>query len=82
MKKKSNNYLKRLVPYAMPYKKYAILNVVSNVFHALFSTMSFVVLMPMLNIMFDSTEQIKVRPVLQKTTGFFDFFDTFGAIFP
>ena len=75
MEKKSNNYLKRLVPYAMPYKKYAILNVVSNVFYALFSTISFVVLMPMLDIMFGSTEQIKVRPVLQKATNFFEFFD-------
>ncbi|TYA92265.1 ABC transporter ATP-binding protein [Seonamhaeicola marinus] len=47
-----NEFLK-ILRYAVPYKRYAIGHIISNVFFALFSTLSFVVLIPMLNVIFE-----------------------------
>lgn len=58
-------YLKKLVPYAIPYKKYGYLNIISNVFYAFFSTLSFIVLMPMLNVMFGSSTKVHTKPILE-----------------
>ncbi len=73
---KKNSYLKKLIPYAIPYKKYAYLNIISNVFYALFGTISFLTLIPMLNIMFDtSTVKITKMPTLKKYDGIVEHFD-------
>lgn len=54
---------KKIVPFIYPYKKYAFLNIFFNVLYALFSTLSFVALIPMLQVLFDKTKQNKVKPV-------------------
>ena len=46
--------------YIKPYKKQAFLSILSNIFFALFSTLSFVVFMPLLNILFKKEEQQNV----------------------
>ena len=46
-------YFKKILKYAIPYKKYGYLNIVFNILYAIFSTLSFLVLMPMLKIIFD-----------------------------
>ncbi|PWB25618.1 ABC transporter ATP-binding protein [Flavobacterium sp. HTF] len=56
---------KKIVPFIYPYKKYAFLNIFFNVLYALFSTLSFVALIPMLQVLFDKNKQITVRPVFQ-----------------
>ena len=38
--------------YVAPYKKYAFLNITSNVFYALFSTLAFLVFIPLLKVLF------------------------------
>ncbi len=53
---------KKLVPYALPYKKYAYLNIFFNILYALFSTLSFVALMPMISVLFGETEKLTVKP--------------------
>lgn len=55
--------------YAKPYKRYAILNIICNVFFALFGALSFVSLIPMLDVLFDKTLEITVQP---EWTGIFD----------
>ena len=72
---KKNSYLRKLIPFALPYKKYAILNIISNVFYALFSTLSFMALMPMLDIMFGSTPKITVKPILKQSNNIIEYFD-------
>ncbi|WP_299123746.1 ABC transporter ATP-binding protein [uncultured Winogradskyella sp.] len=47
------NYFKQILRFAIPYKGYAILNIIANIFYALFSGLSFMVLMPLLNVLFD-----------------------------
>jgi subfamily B ATP-binding cassette protein MsbA len=58
-------YLKKILVYALPYKGYAILNIISNIFYAFFGAMSFFVLMPMLNVLFptDTKEAIIKKPI-------------------
>ncbi|WP_392447693.1 ABC transporter ATP-binding protein [Capnocytophaga canis] len=51
-----NPNLKKFIPYIYPYKKYAFLNVLFNVLYALFSALSFVSLIPMLDILFGKKE--------------------------
>jgi subfamily B ATP-binding cassette protein MsbA len=56
---------KKIVPFIYPYKKYAFLNIFFNVLYALFSTLSFVALIPMLQVLFDQTKARKIKPVYQ-----------------
>ncbi len=56
------NYLKKLAHFIVPYKKYAILNIICNVFYALFSTLAMVSVMPMINVLFGESEKICEKP--------------------
>ncbi len=58
-----DNY-KKIFPFIIPYKKNAILNIAFNILYALFSSLSMVSLMPMLNILFGKQQKITVKPVL------------------
>ncbi len=57
------SYIKKLYPFIFPYKKYAILNIICNIFYALFSTLAMVSLMPMINVLFGESKKITVEPV-------------------
>lgn len=56
-------YLKKLTPYILPYKRYGVLNIIFNVFYALFGTLAMVSLMPMINVLFGEGEKVYVKPV-------------------
>jgi len=49
--------------FAMPYKKFAILNIIYNVFYAIFSTLSFIALIPVIQVLFDKTKRVTEKPV-------------------
>ena len=55
--------IKRLYPYVLPYKKFAFLNIFFNILYALFSSLSFVALIPMLEVLFDARARIYQKPV-------------------
>jgi ATP-binding cassette, subfamily B, bacterial MsbA len=55
-------YFKKILRYAIPYKTYAWLNIISNIFYALFGTLAMVSLFPMLSVLFDKTKQLRVEP--------------------
>jgi subfamily B ATP-binding cassette protein MsbA len=57
------NYIKKLSRFIVPYKRYAILNIVCNVFYALFSTLAMISLMPMINVLFGEGEKVYVQPI-------------------
>lgn len=57
------NYFKQILRFAKPYKIYAILNIISNIFYALFGTLSMVSLFPMLTVLFGNTEKVREKPV-------------------
>ncbi|MDT7833089.1 ABC transporter ATP-binding protein [Flavobacteriaceae bacterium S356] len=59
-------YFKKILRYALPYKRFAFLNIFFNIFYAIFSALSFVVLMPFLKIIFDKERAItKIKPTYQ-----------------
>jgi len=51
-------YFKKILKYAKPYKLYAVLNIVFNIFYAIFSALSFIVLMPLFQVIFKTDEEI------------------------
>jgi subfamily B ATP-binding cassette protein MsbA len=57
------NNFKRIFPFVIPYKKYAYMNIFFNVLYALFSTLSFVSLIPMMQVLFDQTKRNTAMPV-------------------
>ncbi|PKB17640.1 ABC transporter ATP-binding protein [Flavobacterium sp. 5] len=57
------NNFKRIFPFVIPYKKYAYMNILFNVLYALFSTLSFVSLIPMMQVLFDQTKRNTAMPV-------------------
>ncbi len=61
------DYFKKIIKYAIPYKKYGFLNILFNILYALFSTLSFLVLMPLLQVIFNPEEAISIseKPVFQ-----------------
>jgi len=59
------NYLKKLSRFILPYRKYAVLNIICNIFYALFSTLSMVSLMPMINVLFGESKKVTVKPIYQ-----------------
>lgn len=57
------NYFKQILRFAKPYRGYAVLNIISNIFYALFGTLAMVSLFPMLNVLFGKTERLETKPV-------------------
>ncbi|MDX1471422.1 MAG: ABC transporter transmembrane domain-containing protein, partial [Flavobacteriaceae bacterium] len=58
-------YLKKLSRFIYPYRRYGFLNIICNVFYALFSTLAMVSLMPMINILFGEGEKVSTMPKYQ-----------------
>ncbi|MBL0739077.1 ABC transporter ATP-binding protein [Flavobacterium sp. GN10] len=54
---------KKIVPFIYPYKRYAFLNIFFNILYALFSTLSFIALIPMLQVLFDKTKENYDKPL-------------------
>lgn len=59
---------KKIVPFIYPYKKYAFLNIFFNVLYALFSTLSFMALIPMIQVLFDKTKRNTTIPTYEGIT--------------
>lgn len=57
-----NSTFFKILKFALPYKRFAFLNIVFNIFYAIFNTLSFVMLIPMLNVMFDQTKVVTTEP--------------------
>ena len=55
-------YFKKILRYAIPYKGYAWLNIVSNIFYAFFGALAFVSLIPMLKVLFGSDAVVTDKP--------------------
>lgn len=56
-------YFRKILQFALPYKKYAILNIICNVLYAIFSTLSFIALIPVIQVLFDKTKRVNTKPV-------------------
>src|SRR5690606_16065173 len=59
---------KKILPFALPYKRYAYLNIFFNILYAFFSTLSFVALIPVLKVIFNDKKEIYTKPVYDGIT--------------
>lgn len=55
------SFFKRIIPYLIPYKANVILNILFNILYAIFSGLSFFVIIPLLKVIFNG-EQVTVTP--------------------
>jgi len=63
-----SQYFKKIFRFAKPYTKYMWLNIFFNILYALFSAISFLTLMPMLDVLFKNEHPITEPPVYQGIT--------------
>lgn len=61
-------YFKKIIRYALPYKGYAWMNIISNIFYAFFGSLAFVSLIPMLKVLFDNKQKVSEPPVYEGFT--------------
>ena len=58
-------YFRSIIHFAKPYMGYAWLNIIANVFYALFGTLAFLSLMPMLKVLFQNATKVSIKPEFQ-----------------
>uniref|UniRef100_UPI00404957B2 ABC transporter ATP-binding protein n=1 Tax=Flavobacterium sp. TaxID=239 RepID=UPI00404957B2 len=55
--------IKKITPFLKPYRANVVMNVVFNILYALFSTLSFIALIPMLDVLFKDAAKVVKKPV-------------------
>lgn len=71
-------YFKKILRYAVPYKHYAFLNIGANIFYALFSALSFIALIPMLDVLFKKEQgMISEKPIYTGLGGLKDYYQDY-----
>ena len=63
-------YFKKIFKFAIPYKKYIFLNIFFNILYALFSALSFLSLMPMLEVLFGDNKRTYKKPEFDNLSNF------------
>lgn len=61
--------LLKLIPFTNPYKSHIVWNIIYNILYALFSTISMLSLLPMLEVLFGKTKSIAKEPVFEGIGG-------------
>jgi len=54
--------INKLRPYLNPFKNHIFWNILFNVLYAFFGTISYVTLIPMMNVLFDKTKRVTIQP--------------------
>lgn len=73
--------IKKLMPHVRPLKRHVVWNIIYNVLYALFGTLSFVTLIPLLNVMFDQNQQVSKEPVFIKQENWYDYVIHISEVF-
>ena len=50
-------YFKKILKYANPYKRFAFLNIFFNILYAIFSALTFIIVMPLINVLFGEKDK-------------------------
>ena len=71
-------YFKKILRYALPYKRFAFLNIFFNILYAVFSALSFVVLMPLFEVIFKTDEKIVYeKPIFEGFTSGMEYLNNY-----
>ena len=68
-------YFKRVLKYVFQYRKYFSLNILFSTLYAFFSAVAFLSLMPMLEVLFNGTNNELKRPTLELSNNLGDFIE-------
>jgi subfamily B ATP-binding cassette protein MsbA len=71
------NYIKKILRFAIPYKKYAYLNIFFNVLYALFSTLGMVALIPMLTVLFGEEDRLTTEPIYSESGSLKEYLESY-----
>jgi subfamily B ATP-binding cassette protein MsbA len=63
------SYFKDILKYEKKYRKFTILNIVFNIFYALFNVLSVLAFIPVLGILFEKEQKIVAKPIYEGLTG-------------
>lgn len=66
----------KLKEYVIPFKSHVLWNIFYNVLYAFFGTLSFVTLIPMMNVLFDKTKKITKEPVYEGIGNLFNYLES------
>ncbi|WP_272149339.1 ABC transporter ATP-binding protein [Tenacibaculum aiptasiae] len=61
-------YFKDILKYERNYRKFTVLNIVFNIFYALFNVLSVLAFIPVLNILFGKEEKVNIKPEYEGIT--------------
>ena len=75
------NYFKKILQFAIPYKRFAYLNIFFNILYALFSALSFVALMPMMTVLFKENAIVSEPPVYNGLLSLGDYFENYMSYY-
>ena len=62
------SHFKDILKYEKKYRKYTLLNILFNIFYAIFNVLSVLAFIPVLNILFGKDEKVTVKPVYEGLT--------------
>mgnify|MGYP000123768651 CR=1 FL=1 len=62
------NHFKDILKYEKKYRKFTLLNILFNIFYAIFNVLSVLAFIPVLNILFEQKEKVSVIPVYEGLT--------------
>ncbi len=68
-------YFKRVLRHVLGYKKEFILNIFFSILYAFFSAIAFLSLMPMLEVLFNGSKKLTVKPLLEKSENLGNFIE-------
>lgn len=66
-------YFKKILQFAIPYKRFAWLNIFFNVLYAIFNVLSVLAFIPVLGILFGKEEKVSQKPDFKGINGIYDF---------
>ncbi len=72
------DYFRKILRFAKPYKKYGYLNILFNILYALFSSLSFAALIPMLDVLFDQSKKVYRPPVYNNVSHIKDYLQDYA----
>ncbi|MCZ8196880.1 MAG: ABC transporter ATP-binding protein [Flavobacterium sp.] len=67
--------IEKLKPYILPFKSHVVWNIIYNILYALFGTLSFVTLIPMMKVLFDKTTKVTEAPKYTGITELFNYLE-------
>ena len=68
-------YFKDILKYEKKYRKFTVLNILFNIFYAIFNVLSVLAFIPVLNILFGTEKKVIIKPIYESLSGLGDYLE-------